>query len=136
MHTKFQAIPIRFDHSNADLISASSDFQYWTYFKQLNYTSSNWIKLEINLIEYFHKTYINSIHLLKVISWTYPTRINPNLITKHLSIQTTYSKQHCIFIQFNQLICTQMNVVNKDIPWLAHDHPICKLQLMYLQAIK
>ena len=136
MHTKFQAIPNRYDHSNSDLISASSDFQYWTDFKQLSYTSSNWIKLEINLIECIHKTYINSIHLLKVISWTYPTQINPNLITKHLIHSIIYSKQHCIFIQFNQLICTQINVINKDIPWLAYDHPICKLQLMYLQTIK
>ena len=29
-----------------------------------------------------------------------------------------------------------MNVINKDIPWLAYDHLICKLQLIYMQAIK
>ena len=95
-----------------------------------------WIKLDTNLFEYFHKTYIHSNHLLNVISWIYPTQINPNLITKQLSIQSTYSKQLCIFIQFNHLICTQMKWSTKDIPWLAHDHPISKLQLKYLQAIK
>ena len=52
------------------------------------------------------------------------------------SIQSSYSKQHCIFIQFNQLICTQMNWSTRDIPWLAHDHPTCKLQLNCLQVIK
>ena len=52
------------------------------------------------------------------------------------SIQTSHSKQHCIFIQFNQLICTQMKWSTRDIPWLAHDHPISKLQLISLQAIK
>ena len=46
-----------------------------------------WIKLETNLFEYFHKTYIHLIHLI-VISWIYPTQINPNLITEHLSTQT------------------------------------------------
>jgi hypothetical protein len=40
-----------------------------------------WIKLETNLFEYFHKTYIHPIHLLNVISWIYPTQINSNLIT-------------------------------------------------------
>jgi len=69
--------------SNSDLITASSVFEKWTDFKQLSYASSNWIKLEINLIEYFHKTYIHSTHLLNIILWTYPTQINPNLITKH-----------------------------------------------------
>jgi hypothetical protein len=110
--------------------------QYRTYFNQLSYTSSKWIKHKTNFIEYFHKTYIHSIHLLKVISWIYPTQINPNLITKHLSIQTSYSKHHCIFIQFNQLICIQMKWSTRDILWLAHDHPISKLQLKYFQATK
>ena len=82
-----------------------------------------WIKLETNLFEYFHKTYIHSIHLLKVILWIYPTQINPNLITKHLSIQSSHSKQHCIFIQFNQLICTQMKWSIRDwTPLNYHDN--------------
>ena len=68
MHTKFQAISNRFGHLNSDLISASSVFQFWTDFKQLSYTCSNWIKLEINLIEYIHKTYIHSIILVS--SWS------------------------------------------------------------------
>jgi len=50
----------------------------------LSYTSSSWIKLEINLFECIHKTYIHSIHLLNVILWTYSTQINSNLITNHL----------------------------------------------------
>ena len=45
-----------------------------------------WIKLETNLFEYLHKTYIYSNHLLKVISWIYPTQINSTLITNQLSI--------------------------------------------------
>ena len=57
-------------------------------------------------------------------------------LLSYLSIQTSHSKQHCIFIQFNQLICTQMKWSIRDIPWLAHDHPTCKLQLNYLQTIK
>ena len=76
--------PFQIDYSNSDLITASSVFKKWTDVKQLSYASSNWIKLEINLIECIYKTYINSIHLLKVISWTYSTQINPILITKHL----------------------------------------------------
>ena len=57
-------------------------------------------------------------------------------LLSYLSIQTSHSKQHCIFIQFNQLICIQMKWSTRDIPWLAHDHPISKLQLISLQAIK
>ena len=91
-----------------------------------------WIKLETNLFEYFHKIYIHSNHLLKVISWINPTQINSNLTTNQLSIQSSHSKPHCIFIQFNQLICTQMKWSTRDIPWLAHDHPTSKLQLNYL----
>ena len=109
---------------------------YWTDFHNWVILHHVWIKLETNLFEYFHKTYIHSNHLLNVISWIYPTQINPNLITKQLSIQSTYSKQLCIFIQFNQLICTQMKWSTRDIPWLAHDHPTSKLQLNYLQVIK
>ena len=60
MHTKFHAIPIRFGHSNSDFISASSDFQKITDFNTLSYLSSIWTKLEINLLEYSHKTYIHS----------------------------------------------------------------------------
>jgi hypothetical protein len=56
MHTKFQAILIRFGHFNSDLISASSDFQWMTDFNQLSFLSSIWTKLEINLFEYFYKT--------------------------------------------------------------------------------
>ena len=110
--------------------------QYRTYFNNWAILHQVWIKLETNLFEYFHKIYIHSNHLLKVISWIYPTQINPTLITNQLSIQSTYSKQLCIFVQFNQLICTQIKWSTKDIPWLAHDHPTCKLQLNYLQTIK
>jgi len=136
MHTKFQANPIRFDNSNSDLISASLDFLINNIFQHIELSISIWTKLEIDLFNYFYKTYIHSIHSLKVISWIYPIQINPNLITKHLSIQSSYSKLHCIFIQFNQRICTQMKWSTRDIPWLAHDHPTCKLQLNYLQTIK
>ena len=100
----------------AQILQYRIDFNNWAILNQI------WIKLDTNLFE-FHKTYIHSNHLLKVISWIYPTQINPNLITKQLSIQTSHSKQHCIFIQFNQLICTQMKWSTRDIPWLAHDHP-------------
>ena len=136
MYTNFYANPISFDHSSMAKITAHSDFQYRTDSNYWAILHQIWIKIETNLFEYFHKTYIHSIHSLKVISWIYPTQINPNLITKQLSIQSSYSKQHCIFIQFNQLICTQMKWSTRDIPWLARDQSICKLQLKFLQAIK
>jgi hypothetical protein len=136
MHTKFQANPNRFGHSNMTKITASSDFQYRTDLSNGAILHQMWIKLGINLFEYSHKTYIHSIHLLKIILWIYPTPINPNLITKHLSIQTSYSKQHCIFIQFNQLICTQMKWSTRDIPCLSRDHPIASFNSINLQAIK
>ena len=109
----------------AQILNYRTDFNNWAILHQI------WIKLETNLFEYFHKTYIHSNHLLNVILWISPTQINPNLITKQIYIQSTYSKQHYIFIQFNQLICTQMKWSTRDIPWLAHDHPISKFQLKY-----
>ena len=137
MYTNFHAKPISFDHSNMAKITAHYRF---CNLRQISITwailHQMWIKLETNLFEYIHKTYIHSNHLLKVISWIYPTQINPTLITNQLSIQSTYSKQLCIFVPFNQLICTQIKWSTRDIPWLAHDHPTCKLQLNYLQTIK
>jgi hypothetical protein len=62
----------------AQILNKGQISMYWAIFHQI------WIKLETNLFEYFYKTYIHSIHLLKVISWIYPIQINPNLITKHL----------------------------------------------------
>jgi hypothetical protein len=61
-----------------------------------------WIKLETNLFEYFHKTYIHPIHLLNVISWNYPTQTNPNLITK-------------LFNPFNHLIASNIAYLSNSI---------------------
>jgi hypothetical protein len=47
--------------------------QVWTTWAILHQI---WINLETNLFEYFHKTYIHSIHLLNVIFWTYPTLVS------------------------------------------------------------
>ena len=41
----------------------------------LSYTSSNWIKVDVNLFEYSHKTYIQLYRILNVISWSYPFKL-------------------------------------------------------------
>jgi hypothetical protein len=67
MHIKFQAIPIRFDPPNMTKITAHSDFAIVDRFEQLSYASPIGIKVDANLLEYSHKTYMHSNYLIKVI---------------------------------------------------------------------
>ena len=87
-------------------------FNYWTDFNQLSYNSSIWIKLKINLFEYFHKTYIHSIYLLKVILLIYPFKPTQIWLLSIYPFKHLIASNKCIYIQFNQLICTQMNEIN------------------------
>ena len=63
LYHKFRACIPNFKPIQIDLITQTwlrsqlaQILQYRTDFNQLSYTSSNWIKLETNLFEYFHKT--------------------------------------------------------------------------------
>ena len=137
MYTNFNTNPISFYHSNMAKITAHFRFCNlghisitWAILHQM------WIKLETNLFEYFHKIYIHLIHLLKVILWIYPTKSIQIWLLRIYLFNHLIASDIAYFIQFNQLICTQMKWSTRDIPWLAYDHPISKLQLIFLQAIK
>ena len=93
----------------------------WAYFikceSNLKSTCLNTFIRHKSIQSTYKKSPYELIQLKSIQTWL--------LINK--SIQTSHSKQHCIFIQFNQLICTQMKLSTRDIPWLAHDHLISKL---------
>ena len=63
MQTKFQANTNRFDYSNMSMITASSDFQYWTDFN-------------------------NGAIFLQIVPNLKSTCLNT--LTRHMTIQTTY----------------------------------------------
>jgi hypothetical protein len=124
MNIKFQANPIRFDHSNSDLNSASSDFQYRMDFNTLSYSSSNWTKLEIDSFEYFYKTYIHSIHLLKVILWTYPFKSTQIWLLIIKSIQTSHIKQHMHIYPIQSTYMHPNKLDQQRYIFIAYDHLI------------
>ena len=108
MHTKFYANPNRFGHSNSDLNSGSSDFQLLELFfnkceSNLKLTCLNTFTRHISIQSTYSKSSHEFIQHKSIQTW----------LLSYFSIQTSHSKQHCIFIQFNQLICTQMNEINQ-----------------------
>lgn len=120
------------------IIIARSNFQCWTYFKILSYSSSNWTKLEMNLFEYFQNTWIHSKHLLNEVSWIYSTQIDPNLITKkipHSIILSEITHAYIYLYPFNSY-ASKWTLLIKIIPCVSHDHPIAICNSSHLQTTK
>ena len=93
----------------SQLTQICNKWQIWA----IELYSNKWIKLEANLFEYYHKTYIHSIHLLNVILWSYPFKLTQCWSLSIKFIQIYHSKQH-------MYISNSINSYSPNWYWSTH----------------